>query len=86
MNWFAIFAIYFIIWWLTLFIVLPYGNRSQSEEGEVVQGTDPGAPSNSRIGIKLLINTLVAGVVFCLYWVLSDWYSLEFSDILRFFG
>jgi len=28
-------AIYFIIWWVVLFAVLPWGVRSQEESGEV---------------------------------------------------
>ena len=35
-------AIYFIIWWVVLFAVLPWGVRSQEEGGDVVSGTDPG--------------------------------------------
>ena len=38
-------AIYFIIWWVVLFAVLPFGVRSQEESGEVAPGTDPGAPA-----------------------------------------
>ena len=35
-------AIYFIIWWIVLFAVLPWGVRSQQESGAVAPGTDPG--------------------------------------------
>ena len=35
-------AIYFLIWWIVLFAVLPWGVRAQGEEG--APGTDPGAP------------------------------------------
>ena len=38
------FAIYFVIWWVTLFLTLPFGVRSQHEDGEGAPGTDPGAP------------------------------------------
>jgi len=38
MAFFTGFAVYFLIWWITLFIVLPYGNRSQAEDGSVVEG------------------------------------------------
>ena len=51
-------AIYFIIWWIVLFIVLPWGVRSQQESGEVAPGTDPGAPARSRIWRKLLWTTV----------------------------
>jgi len=81
MSFFTGFAIYFVIWWVTLFIVLPYGNRSQAEEGEVVLGTDPGAPTISKLPQKLLWNTLVAGVVFGGYWLATSYYGWDFSDI-----
>lgn len=81
MAWFTAFAIYFVIWWLTLFVVLPYGNRSQAEEGEVVQGTDPGAPAQSRIWQKLLWNSVVAAIVFAIYWAFTSWFGWSFSDI-----
>src|SRR5262249_47563898 len=38
-------AIYFIIWWVVLFAVLPWGVRSQQEHGAITPGSDPGAPA-----------------------------------------
>ena len=38
------FAIYFVLWWIVLFVTLPFGVRSQHEDGEGAPGTDPGAP------------------------------------------
>jgi predicted secreted protein len=55
-------AIYFLIWWIVLFAVLPWGVRAQGEDA--VPGTDPGAPSAPRLGMKLLWTTVVASVVF----------------------
>lgn len=67
------FAVYFVIWWITLFAVLPWGVRSQVEEGSVVAGSDPGAPSRPRLLRIVLINSLVAGVVFAgLWWALDQ--------------
>jgi predicted secreted protein len=68
MTWISGLAIYFIIWWVTLFAVLPFGVRSQAEAGEFVQGTDPGAPVRSRLLVKLLANSAVACVVFAALW------------------
>jgi predicted secreted protein len=58
------FAIYFVLWWVVLFAVLPFGVRSQMENGEDIAGTDPGAPSAARMGRKLLWTTLVSAVIF----------------------
>jgi len=57
-------AIYFIIWWVVLFAILPWDVRSQQESGEVAPGTDPGAPAAHRIGMKLIYTTVAASIVF----------------------
>ena len=57
-------AIYFVLWWVVLFVTLPFGVRSQHEDGEGAPGTDPGAPVMARMGYKLLSTTLISGVVF----------------------
>ncbi|MEM9277823.1 MAG: DUF1467 family protein, partial [Pseudomonadota bacterium] len=85
MSLFTGFAIYFIIWWVTLFIVLPHGNRSQAEDGEIIQGTDPGAPTVSRLPQKLMWNTVVAVGVFGIYWIITSYFGWGFSDIPSIF-
>lgn len=76
----TIFAVYFLIWWLTLFAVLPFGVRSQEESGDFVAGTDPGAPAAHRVWMKLIYTTVVATLVFgVLYFVyVNDLIPLEF--------
>jgi predicted secreted protein len=58
------FAIYFVLWWIVLFLTLPFGVRSQQEEGGVSPGTDPGAPIASQMGRKLIWTTLLSAVIF----------------------
>ncbi len=72
-------AIYFIIWWLTLFAVLPFGLRTQDEEGEVVPGTHESAPVRPPLLRIFAINTLVATVIFGLFWlgVTQGWLDPE---------
>lgn len=66
-------ALYFMIWWLTLFTVLPFGVRTQAEDGHVVPGTPESAPAAPRIVRIALINTVVATVVFAIvYWFLNS--------------
>lgn len=69
----TVIAIYFVVWWLCLFLVLPFRVRNQVDEGEWVQGTERGAPSISRMLPKLLITTALAAVVTALLlWGLSN--------------
>ena len=58
------FAVYFVIWWIALFLTLPFGIRSQHEDGGGAPGTDPGAPVMSRMGPRLLWTTLISAVIF----------------------
>ena len=62
----TLFAIYFVLWWVTLFLTLPFGVRSQHEEGGGVPGTDPGAPIASLMGRKLIWTTIVSAAIFAL--------------------
>lgn len=57
-------AIYFVLWWVTLFLTLPFGVRSQHEDGGGAPGTDPGAPIASQMGRKLIWTTLISAVIF----------------------
>lgn len=57
-------AIYFIIWWLVLFVTLPFGIRSQHEGDDMLLGTDQGAPIKARLGKKAIATTLISLVVF----------------------
>ena len=62
-------AIYFLIWWITLFAVLPWDVRNQEESGEVTPGTGPGAPATHRVWHKLGWTTVVATTVFGILYV-----------------
>jgi predicted secreted protein len=62
-------AIFFLIWWVVLFAVLPWGIRSQHESGDIVPGTDPGAPAIPNLGRKLLWTTLVSALIFAACYV-----------------
>ncbi len=57
-------AIFLTIWFTVLFAVLPFGVRSQHEAGDVVRGTDPGAPVAPRLLVKALWTTVISAAVF----------------------
>jgi predicted secreted protein len=61
-------AIFFVIWWIGLFAILPWGIRSQWETGEVVEGSDPGAPAQPRLLKIVLVNTVFAAVIFTVFY------------------
>jgi predicted secreted protein len=79
-------AIYFIVWWIVLFTVLPFGVRSQAESGEVVPGSDPGAPAVPRLRAKIIWTTIVASAVFALLDVIYTLKLVSLDDLVTLFG
>ena len=75
MAWTTAAAIYFIIWWLVLFMALPFG-AAPPDNPEPGHATS--APAKPRLLLKFAVTTVVAGVVFAaLYWSIQ-------SDIVSF--
>ena len=79
-------AIYFLIWWVVLFAVLPWGIRSQTESGQVDPGTDPGAPAIPRLKLKLIWTTVVATAIFALFYVVYVNRLVTIDDLARLMG
>ena len=79
-------AIFFIMWWLTLFAVLPWGVRSQHESGDISPGTEPGAPTLPRIAAKLVWTTVITAILFALFYLIYVYRLITFADLDRLFG
>jgi predicted secreted protein len=82
----TILAVYFILWWVVLFAVLPWGARSQSDSGEVSPGTEPGAPSVHRVGRALLWTTLIASLLFVVLWAVYTAGLIPFDWLMSISG
>ena len=75
-------AVFFIIWWVCLFVVLPFGVRNSAESGEAVAaGNDAGAPVNPMLWRKVLWTTMLAAAVFALVWGQMTYGWIGFDDI-----
>lgn len=57
-------ALYFVVWWTLLFVILPIRNQPETRPEHIVQGQDPGAPARPRLREKAIWTTLFAGAVF----------------------
>jgi predicted secreted protein len=77
----SIIAVFFVVWWIVLFAVIPFGMRTQEEEGEVILGTSASAPANPRILRTAIITTIVASVVTFLIWMLFGHYGMGVKEI-----
>jgi predicted secreted protein len=58
-----------LIWWLTLFLVLPLGVARNIEADK---GHDAGAPVDAQLKKKLIINTALAGAILAVIWILVE--------------
>ena len=79
-------AIYFIVWWVCLFVVLPFGVRNPHEAGESVeQGNEAGAPVQPMLLKKIIATTLLSAAVFVLIWgqMTYGWIGFDSIPFLR---
>jgi predicted secreted protein len=79
-------AVFFLIWWVVLFAVLPWGIHSQHEGGAIAPGTDPGAPVLPKLGRKLMWTTLVTCVLFAAFYVVMANRLVTLNGLLAPFG
>ncbi|MDV5822347.1 DUF1467 family protein [Sphingobium naphthae] len=80
MNWYAVFAIYFLMWVICAFIMLPFGLRTPDETGEaLLKGQADSAPSNFRPMMVVLRATVLSGFLFGLYYAnyVEGWVTVE---------
>jgi predicted secreted protein len=76
-------AVYFVIWWLTLFVVLPIGLRTQAEDGDVVPGTVASAPTRFR-GLRVMMTTtIVSALIYGGWYVASTYFGISVNDLPR---
>jgi predicted secreted protein len=79
-------AIYFVVWWTILFAVLPWGVRTQEEEGDVVLGTERSAPARPMLIRKAFATSIVAAILVFGGWWLLGALDLDMARIAEFFG
>ncbi|MCT4656069.1 MAG: DUF1467 family protein [Cohaesibacter sp.] len=74
-------AIYFIIWWVSLFLILPFRVRTQAEAENQRLGTMPSAPAKSHMLWRAGATTLLATVIFGLYYWAVEVRGLGLDDL-----
>jgi predicted secreted protein len=74
----SLIAIYFVVWWTILFAVLPWGNRTQAEEGTIEPGSVPSAPVKPRLVIKAIATSIIAALIVAGFtWLRAKGYSID---------
>lgn len=89
MNLYAILAIYVLFWVMSAFIVLPFGIRTPDETGEIlIKGQADSAPSNFRPGLVAIRATILATLMFGLYYAnyVQGWVTVDMLPGFRRVG
>ena len=84
MNWVLAFAIFIVLGWVVLFVVLPVGLTTQDDEQEVTLGTVSSAPGKASHVLKsMLLATLVSIALFGAFYAVSTYFGIGLDDIPR---
>ncbi len=81
-------VLYAIIWFMTLFVILPIRMQSQDEAGARVAGTHGSAPANPHLRKRFLVTTAVAAVVWAVIAaiIITGAITIEDIDLFSYFG
>ena len=76
-------VVFVIIWWLVIFMVLPWGVR-RTENPEA--GHDPGAPERPMLWRKVLATTLISAVLFAIVYTIVEFDLISLRELARQIG
>ncbi len=81
----AAFVLYAVIWFLTLFVILPLNLKTQNDIGTVSNGTPPSAPVNPHIKNKMFWTTVITTILWGPVCSIIIFEVITISD-LNFYG
>ena len=82
MSLLSIVAVFFIVWWLVFFAVLPWGIASDHEGRELTLGQERGAPDAPMLGRKVLITSVIAAAITAGIYVAIAIYGWSLEDLI----
>lgn len=85
MTVFSAVAVYFVVWWVALFAVLPFGIRTQQEAGEVTLGTTASAPVRPRLLRVVIATTILAAIIVAGMWVAINNFGVTLESFANMF-
>ena len=73
--------VYVILWFLVLYLVLPFGVRTPEEAGIALEpGQASSAPVRPRLGVKFLVTTVIATALWGIYYWVAASGLISFRD------
>ncbi|HYM31103.1 MAG TPA: DUF1467 family protein [Candidatus Cybelea sp.] len=84
MAWYTNVAIYAIIWWMVLFMVLPFGVKTAHEADQPLEpGHASSAPVRPLILWKFAITTGIAALIFAAFWAVRHYDLFGADEMFR---
>ncbi|HYX03546.1 MAG TPA: DUF1467 family protein [Reyranella sp.] len=78
MSWATGVMVYIVLWWTVLFAVLPLGVRRVQDPG---RGQERGAPERPQLLRKAIITSIVAALLWVVFYVLHQADVFSFRQI-----
>ena len=75
MGWISTILVYFIVWWLVFFCVLPWGNQPEVSP-QIGHATS--APKNPRLLLKSFITSVISAIFSAIIWFVIDMGLISF--------
>ena len=82
----SLIAIYFVVWWVVLFAVLPFGVRTQDEADDVILGTASSAPMRPLLLRKAIATTIISAILVGGFWIAVARYGVDLETLGNLFG
>ena len=70
-----------VIWFMVLFITLPMRLKTQGDVGEIVPGTQAGAPANLNMKRRMRIVSVIALVLWVIIGSTIQWGGISVCDL-----
>jgi predicted secreted protein len=75
-------SIYFVVWWVVLFAILPLGVVTHHDAGVPVPGGgEPGSPVNPNLKRKFITTTWVAAIVWGVIYVVWTFFPVPLPPL-----
>jgi len=81
MTWVNAIVVFICVWWVVLFMVLPWGVRPLEKPEP---GQEQGAPERPMMWRKALITTLISIVVWLAIYIVVQMNVISFHDMVNF--
>ncbi len=83
MSLFIIVGIFFLLWWLVFFIVLPIKVTTYQDKNIVIKGIPSSAPVKTNLLFKLLVTSIITIVIMIILVIFFNLEILTMNEILK---